>query len=86
MECTFCFHKSLMAIICFVGVAPDTLENIRPGFYKIGNVVSSLYFGVSKLAVFLVLACCLTESGFALKRVVLRPRGVRFRLRDLDLV
>ncbi len=28
-----------MAIICLVGVAPDTLENIRPGFYKIGNVV-----------------------------------------------
>jgi hypothetical protein len=52
MECTFCFYKSPMAIIFFVGVAPDTLENIRPGFYKIGNVVSSSYFGVYKLAVF----------------------------------
>jgi hypothetical protein len=39
MECTFGFHKSPMAIRCFVGVAPDTLENIQPGFYKIGNVV-----------------------------------------------
>jgi len=41
-----------MVLICFVGVAPDTLENIRPGFYKIGNVESSSYFGVYKLAVF----------------------------------
>jgi hypothetical protein len=78
MESTSRFHKSPMAIICFVGVAPDTLKNIRPGFYKIGNVVSSSYFGVYKLAVFLVLAFCLTESGFALKRVILSPRGVRF--------
>jgi hypothetical protein len=53
MECTFGFHKSPMAIRCFVGVAPDTLENIQPGFYKIGNVVvSSSYFGVYKLAVY----------------------------------
>jgi hypothetical protein len=39
MESTSRFHKSPVAIICFVGGAPDTLENIRPGFYKIGNVV-----------------------------------------------
>jgi len=39
MESTSRFHKSPVVIICFVGVAPDTLENIRPGFYKIGNVV-----------------------------------------------
>jgi len=41
MESIFCSHKSPMAIVCFVGVALDTLENVWPGFYKIGNVVSS---------------------------------------------
>jgi hypothetical protein len=58
MESTSRFHKSPIALICFVGVAPDILENIRPGFCKIGNVASSSYSGVYNLFVFLVLAFC----------------------------
>jgi hypothetical protein len=37
-----------------MAVAPDTLEIIQPGFYKIASVVSSSYFWVYKLAVFFV--------------------------------
>jgi len=52
------FHKNPMAIICFVGVAPDTLENIQPGFYKIGKVVVVHTLGFTSWLFFLVLAIC----------------------------
>jgi hypothetical protein len=58
MESASCFHESAMAIRCFVGVAPDTLENIRPGFYKIGKVGVVHTLGFTSWLFFLVLAFC----------------------------